>query len=385
MTYKAPLHRFFSANLPGSLEKSTCQSYNGERINQSYFHTKVPPTAFPAEPNPIKDRMHTNHQIVILYNKPGLDAPEDVLDIVRQAEWIAEILTAKGHGVSLQPFSLDVLQALAHKHRETPLLVCNLVDSAPGEENLAYLVPGMLDYLQLPYTGCSLHSLYTTTNKMIAKRMLRSRGIATPDWVVLGETNTLQPSPHLQYLVKPVSEDASIGLGEDSLVQADSLESVEEAIKRMEGKTGKECFAEQFIEGREFTACMYGPKDNPVILTPYEWVFKDYEANNKAKIITYDAKWTENTFGYDHIEAKYHADGKDLPLLDTLSTIARQCWDTFSLNGYARVDFRIDEHNKPWVLEVNCNPSFYGFYHLALEGNFSFEDLVETIVTVPCI
>ncbi|AEV28744.1 ATP-grasp enzyme, D-alanine-D-alanine ligase [Sphaerochaeta pleomorpha str. Grapes] len=329
--------------------------------------------------------MHTNHSIVILYNKPGLNAPEDVLDIVRQAEWIAEILSAKGYGVSLQPFSLQVLEELSQKHTETPLLVFNLVDSAPGEENLAYLVPGMLEYLQLPYTGCSLHSLYTTTDKMLAKRMLRSRGIATPDWVVFGETNTFVPSLRMQYLVKPVAEDASIGLGEDSLVQADSLHSVEEAIKQIAKKTKKECFAEQFIEGREFTACMYGPKDNPVILTPYEWVFKDYEANNKAKIITYDAKWTENSFGYDHIEAKYHADEKDLPLLDTLSDIARQCWDTFSLKGYARVDFRIDEHNKPWVLEVNCNPSFYGFYHLALEGKFSFEDLVETIVEVASI
>jgi D-alanine-D-alanine ligase len=326
--------------------------------------------------------MHTNHPIVILYNKPGIDAPEDVLDIVRQAEWIATLLTPKGYSVRLLPFSLEELNKLGEEHKKTPLLVFNLVDSAPGEENLAYLVPGILEYLHLPYTGCSLESLYITTNKMLAKRMLKSRGIATPDWVVLGENNTFTPSKNLQYLVKPVGEDASIGLNDNSLVQADSLESVEEAIREIEKKTKKECFAEQFIEGREFTACMYGPKNNPVILTPYEWVFKDFEANHKAKIITYDAKWTENTFGYDHIEAKYKADENDLPLLDTLSEIARQCWNTFDLSGYARVDFRIDEQNRPYVLEVNCNPSFYGFYHLALEGKFPFEDLVESIVEV---
>jgi D-alanine-D-alanine ligase len=341
---------------------------------------RFPLSAFAAKPNPTKEFMHTNHPIVILHNKPGVNAPEDVLDIVRQAEWIAEILTAKGYQTELVPFSLSALTEIAQKQAKTPSVVFNLVDSAPGEENLAFLVPGILDYLHLSYTGCSLDALYTTTNKMLAKRMMRSRGIPTPNWVVPGEKNEFTATKGLQYLVKPVSEDASIGLGDESLVAAESLEAVLRSIEEIERKTGKACFAEQYIEGREFTACMYGNKDNPVILTPYEWVFKDFEENHKAKIITYDAKWTENTFGYDHIEAKYHAEEDDLPLIKTLSSLAFTCWETFALSGYARVDFRIDAQNRPYILEVNCNPSFYGFYHLALEGKFSFEDLIVAIV-----
>ncbi|MFA6336225.1 MAG: hypothetical protein WCX48_11880 [Bacteroidales bacterium] len=320
--------------------------------------------------------------IIILHNQAHEESPEDVLDIVRQAEWIAEILSGEGYETRLLPFSIQELGNIQRLNQEKPLLVFNLVDSAPGEETLAYLVPGMLDYLRIPYTGCSLDNLYTTTNKMLAKRLLRSQGIDTPDWVCLGEAITMESADNVQYLVKPVSEDASVGLDDDSLVQADCLDTVIAAINRKQASTGKTCFAERFIEGREFTACMYGSLENPVILTPYEWVFEGFEEHHKAKIITYDAKWLENSFGYDHIQAAYKAAPCDKPLVDSLISIAKRCWKTFRLSGYARVDFRIDQQGRPWVLEVNCNPSFYGFYHLAKEAGEPFEHIVHNIVEI---
>ena len=321
--------------------------------------------------------MYTNHTITILHNQIQSTSPEDVLDIERQAKWIAEILQKKGYKTLLVPFSLENLSPLLTMNKDNPILVFNLTDSAPGEENLAYLVPGLLEHMNLPYTGCSLQNLFVTTNKMLAKRVLKASGIDTPPWVCKDETEALQNNSIRRYIIKPISEDASIGLDESSIV---SSETVVAELQAKEKTLLTPCFAEAFIEGREFTACMYGTPGNCRVLTPYEWVFQGYEEHQKAKIITYDAKWTENSFGYDHIEAKYNADASDLPLLDKLTAIAHQCWQAFSLTGYARVDYRIDEKGKPWVLEVNCNPSFYGFYHLALEGGFPFEDLVQDIV-----
>lgn len=321
--------------------------------------------------------MYTNHTIIILYNQIHPTSPEDVLDIERQAKWIAEILQGKGYKTLLVPFSLDALPMFEAMSKENPILVFNLVDSAPGEENLAYLVPGLLEHMGLPYTGCTLQNLFVTTNKMLAKRVLSSARIATPPWICKDEIEALKDKSIKRYIIKPTSEDASIGLDERSIVSAetvlDELQAKQEALLTP-------CFAEAFIEGREFTACMYGNAKECTILTPYEWVFQGYEEHQQEKIITYDAKWSENSFGYEHIVAKYHAEACDLPLLAKLTTIARQCWQAFSLTGYARVDFRIDTEGKPWVLEVNCNPSFYGFYHLAKEGGFPFEDLVQEIV-----
>ncbi len=212
---------------------------------------------------------------------------------------------------------------------------------------------------------------------MLAKRMLQASGIATPPWICRDETEALQDSSIKRYIIKPIAEDASIGLDENSIV---SRERIVEQLRIQEENLGTPCFAEAYIEGREFTSCMYGKAESCKVLTPYEWVFQGYDEHQKEKIITYDAKWNESSFGYRHIVAKYHADASDLPLLDALTAIAHRCWQAFSLSGYARVDFRIDEGGKPCVLEINCNPSFYGFYHLAQEEGLPFEDLVQEIV-----
>jgi hypothetical protein len=82
-------------------------------------------------------------------------------------------------------------------------------------------------------------------------------------------------------------------------------DAVYAAISRKEAAVGKACFAERFIEGREFTACMYGDKTEVRVLDPYEWVFEGFEEQHKAKIITYDAKWNEHSFGFDTIVARY--------------------------------------------------------------------------------
>ncbi len=45
-----------------------------------------------------------------------------------------------------------------------------------------------------------------------------------------------------------------------------------------------------------------------------------------------------------------------LILISSLREISLRCWNIFSLRGYARVDFRVDNNGKPWVLEINANP-----------------------------
>jgi D-alanine-D-alanine ligase len=307
-------------------------------------------------------------QVIILHNHIPQNAPEDVLDILRQAQWIEEILRQKGYSVTLLPYSLSALEQL-----DKNVVVFNLVDSAPGEEMLSYLVPGILESLKLKYTGCSLANLFLTTNKVLAKKLMAEHHLPTP-------APYSKESEKGLYLIKPTAQDASVGLDEHCLVEHAEVQTM---LKEKEAQIGCPCFAEQYIDGREFTVCMYGTREDVHILPPYEWVFNEY--GNRAKIITYDAKWTEQTFGYEHISAKYTHDEADKPLIVQLEHLAKDCWKAFDLYGYARVDFRIDAGNRPFILELNANPSFYGFYHLAQEWNFSFEDLIVSLVNQAAI
>ncbi len=92
--------------------------------------------------------MYTHHTSTVLHNQTDASSPEDVLDIKRQAIWIEQIVQGKGYKTLRVPFSLEKFSMLASLNRENPLLVYNLVDS---EENLAYLVPGILEHMGLPY------------------------------------------------------------------------------------------------------------------------------------------------------------------------------------------------------------------------------------------
>lgn len=320
--------------------------------------------------------------IIILHNTIREDASEDVLDILRQSRWIASILNDLGHRVSLVPFSLEALERIAADRGPQEPTVVNLVDSAPGEESLAYLVPGLLDLLKLRYTGCSLDSLYLTTNKVMAKQRLVETGIATPGWIDTVSPHVPETFAAGLWLIKPVAQDASVGIDEGSLIQAGSIDDVLDKLRLRESVCARPHYGEQFIDGREFTVCLYGTAQDPVILAPYEWVFEGFEERNLPKMFTYEAKWNDRCYAFDHILPRYHFDESDTPLLENLSETAIHCWHAFRLSGYARVDFRVDGSGKPWVLEANGNPSFYGFHHCAHEAGIAFPAIIERIVEV---
>ena len=318
---------------------------------------------------------------VVLYNKIYETSPEDVIDNRTQAEWISEELEVLNYNVIKIQFTTECI-GLLEKLKETTenLIVINLVDSAPGEENLAYLIPAILDYLKIKYTGCSHEALFLTTNKVYTKRMLQSNCIHTPEWVYGKENSGF--SLNKRYIIKALCEDASIGLCDESVYIAENLEMLEKAVLNRESQEGKQYFAERYIEGREFNVCIYGDQADPIILPPYEWTFDGFEGKDKVKIINYDAKWTENTYEYNHVNAVYNLPDEDNCILEELKAVSKACWDIFNLKGYARIDFRVDIEGKLWVLEINCNPSFYGFYNIAKYKGLDFKEILRRIAEV---
>jgi D-alanine-D-alanine ligase len=70
-------------------------------------------------------------------------------------------------------------------------------------------------------------------------------------------------------------------------------------------------------------------------------------------------------------------------LLATLADLGRACWDLFELRGYARVDFRVDQSGRPWVLEINANPCIApdaGFMAAAAQAGLTIDEVVARII-----
>lgn len=320
---------------------------------------------------------------VLLHDDIPTGARADETDVFAQAEEIEAALVALGYRTSRLPFTLDLGAARAELQAREPALVVNLVEAVAGLGRLQHLAPALLDTLRLPYTGASTEALFLTTNKLLTKRLLRMQGLPTPDWVEPGGDHDTAALRSGTYIIKPVAEDASVGLEDDAVVQIDGRAQLEEDVRRRAASLGMDVFAEQYIAGREFNLSMLAGPDGPEVLPIAEIHFVDY-APGRPRLVGYRAKWDAESFEYTHTPRSFEFAAQDASLLAELERAARASWSLFGLRGYARVDFRVDANGHVWILEVNANPCLSpdaGFAAAAAQAGLSGLEVVRRIVT----
>jgi D-alanine-D-alanine ligase len=214
--------------------------------------------------------------------------------------------------------------------------------------------------------------------------MLLARGVCTAPWIIPGERPfTRLPFPD-RYIIKPVFEDVSIGLDSEAVITAVNIEDVEDRTRLRSEIIGKPCFAERFIEGREFNISIMDTPGGIKVMPPAEMHF--LHNDGMLPIMDYKAKWAEDSPEYDMTKRSFDLEGED-ELVDTLKKMTLKCWKIFGLKGYARVDFRVDTLGKPWVLEINANPCLQpesGLAAAAQETGLSYAQTIGQIISSAC-
>jgi D-alanine-D-alanine ligase len=293
-------------------------------------------------------------KIVILHSAISPDAAEDELDCLQQAEAIAGALRKLNYEPILLPFELNLNNTITMLQSLKPQAVFNIVETLDSKGSLIHFAPALLDMLQILYTGCGTQAMFQTSNKPLAKKIMRNADVSTPDWLDQEGHGATTDTADL-YLIKSSWEHASIGLDEDSFVNYTNNANLLKEMSHRKEILGGSCYAEAYIDGREFNVALLSGKTGVEVLPIAEMLFRDY-APDKPKIVDYKAKWVADSFEYNNTIRNFDFPEKDDNLISSLREIALRCWDLFSLCGYARVDFRVDNNGKPWVLEVNTNP-----------------------------
>jgi D-alanine-D-alanine ligase len=320
-------------------------------------------------------------KIVILHTDVTADASEDELDCLKQAETVSEALQKLGYKTILMPFVLDMgknIEALRQAH---PHVVFNLVETLAGKGSLIYLAPALLDLLNIPYTGCRTDAMYLTSNKPMAKKIMHDAGIETPAWFTC-EGDSFGSTTADTFIVKPCWEDASVGLDENSVIKITHSADIFNAIHNGRQKLGVSCFAESYIDGREFNVALLASQSGVQLLPPAEILFLDYP-EGKVKMLDYRSKWIEDSFEYDHTRRTLDIAETDAALIDCLRDITLRCWNIFGLRGYARVDFRVDQRGNPFVLEINANPCLSpdaGFAAALEQASISYHEAIGLLI-----
>lgn len=320
-------------------------------------------------------------KVVILYGEVSTNAGMDEKDALVQVAAVSSALTNLEYTPIVLPLSLNFLSTIDAIKKIQPSFVFNLVEALAGQGRLIHMAPSLLDHLGVPYTGAGTEATFLTSNKVLAKQMLHASGITTPPFFLPARTpgNSFVEGT---YIIKSVWEHASTWLDEDSIITVGDIQSINHATLTQQKKLGRECFAEKFIEGREFNLSLLAGERGPEVLSPAEIVFDDYPPD-KARVVDYRSKWIEDSFEYHHTPRNFTFSQEDEPLLLQLTDLARQCWNVFDLRGYARVDFRVDGTGRPWVLEVNTNPCLSpdaGFCAAVEQSGLTFTQAIEQII-----
>ncbi|MDZ7741512.1 MAG: D-alanine--D-alanine ligase [Bacteroidota bacterium] len=318
---------------------------------------------------------------VLIYHSPlESGASADELDVLKEASFVARGLRALGYNVVKKAFPINLEQLGEELQEINPLFVYNLVETIRNDGRLISVAPLLFEHFRVPYTGCNSDAIYLTSNKLVAKRVMISAGIPTPLYCIPGDHAIPELLSGSGFLIKSIWEHASFGMDEHLMKIWDGrqLRGYFKSLKKGE----RDCFAEQYIDGREFNVSIISGQDGPVVLPLAEIEFRNYPAT-RLKIVGYRAKWDEQSFEYKNTCRVFREIETDRAILSKIREISMQCWETFGLSGYARVDFRIDHDNKPWVLEVNTNPCISpdsGFMAAARQADMDIKEVIERII-----
>jgi D-alanine-D-alanine ligase len=263
-----------------------------------------------------------------------------------------------------------------------PHLAFNLLEEFHGVSLYDQHVVSYLELLRQPYTGCNPRGLMLAHDKFLSKQILTYHRIPTPKFAVYPMRRVVKPTRRLSYplLVKSASEEASLGISQASIVTSD--EKLKDRVQFIHENVQSDALVEEYIEGRELYVGILG---NQRLRSLPIWELRFTKSGDKVPLIaTAKVKWDHEyqaKLGVETAEAIALPEGVG-------ASVIKQCLRTYRalfLSGYARIDLRLAEDGRAYVLEANPNPNLsYGedFAESAEAVGMTYEDLLHRIITL---
>lgn len=281
---------------------------------------------------------------------------------------------------SLNGRTFDAELALA-TYPPTDWVVFNLAEGLDGRLFEEVRIAWALEAMGYRFTGNDAGALGRTGNKVRAKLLLAERGIPTPAWMAFRHPDQVGEDVLgrlvFPLIVKPVAEDASLGIGPGAVVH--TLKALRDRVAYVVECYRQVALAETFVVGREFNIALWG---DPVKVLPLAEVDFSSFGDPYDRIVSFAAKWEAESFEYRNTPVLCPAPVS--PQLGArITRTARQAWAAVGCRGYARVDMRIDQDGTPYVVEINCNPDLSpdaGFARAAKVAGYNYEDMVVHIL-----
>jgi D-alanine-D-alanine ligase len=261
-------------------------------------------------------------------------------DAEGDAQVIGSYLQELGFSVMFHPGNSG-LPAWLRKNK--PDLILNLVDSVKGKESLASAIPGVLELLEVPYTGADILGLSLDTNKFVIKKLLQQHGVPVPNFQLFNTPKDyIDPALRYPLISKLNSIHGSVE------ITSDAVSENEKQLRKRLGyliRTYKQpVLVEEFISGREITVIVLQEKKKSVFQG--EKIFKD--TGKKYLFLTFEDQWLTEK------DAAFHYVKYEDPLL---KEYVKKAFSVTKMSGYAKFDIRLDQSGRYFFIDTNCNPA----------------------------
>ncbi len=322
--------------------------------------------------------------VAILYNEPSL--PPDHPDYAQEAgvleavEAVEGALAETAHCCQRSPVGGQPLAIADALRRQRADVIVNLCEGLGGVGGGESQVTGLLELTGIPFTGSGSECLALVLHKARTKWLLHGAGLPTAPFAYLPASEPLGAKAAVGLLnsgpviVKPAHEDASLGIGPESVARdADALMMQTNRVRKRYG----DVIVEQFLPGREFNVGVLAlpePKLLPLAEIEYQ--------PGASGLVSYDAKWTPGTADYGGTPVRCPARVSD----DLAAEITRVSLAAFRLTGardYARIDLRLDADERVYILEVNANPDISpsaGLARAILASGWSYNEFIVHLI-----
>ena len=266
-------------------------------------------------------------------------------------EAISDALRGLGHEPST--LAVDGRQpTLTRIARHQADLLFNLVESYAGNDTMEMHFAAYLDLVGKKYTGAGPQGLFLGMDKTVAKKIIRYHGLYTPYSAVVykGIVESAQDI-NFPVIVKPASEDASKGI--DAAAVVSTVKDLLERIHYVHSEFDCAALIEEYIEGREIYAAILG-NDRPEVLPPIELDLSKLP-EGMPHIAGYEVKFDVNTAAYRKTKSAPARDLSD-EVLESIEHTAVTAFRAIKLRDYGRLDLRVTDKGRVYVLEANPNP-----------------------------
>lgn len=286
----------------------------------------------------------------------GLSAEREVS--LKSGAAVHQALVAVGYNAVAIDVGRDLADVLKREGVEVAFIALH---GRYGEDGC---VQGLLELLQIPYTGSGVLASALAMHKLYSKQAFAASGILTAPFCCYrrGETVRLAELPFgLPLVVKPAQEGSSVGV---SIVrEASRLTPALELAFRHDD----EILVEQYIKGQEIQIGILD--DCPV---------GAIEIVPKNEFYDFEAKYTDGM-------AKHIFPARLEPALyEKTLQVGLAAHRALGCRGYSRVDLLVTSAGDCYVLEVNTLPGMTALSllpEIAAKGaGLAFETLVSRII-----